>query len=88
MLTDEYYPNCVTRELCRLYGWYQDRPLLLSLRQMYVPIFYLGPSVITANSAVVFVNETLFFLGDTFRCAPNVLRKTRPYGRVKLNSAL
>jgi hypothetical protein len=58
----------------------QDRPLLLSLRQMYVTIFYLGPSVMTANSAVVFVNETLVFLEDTFRCAPNVLLKTRwPY---------
>jgi hypothetical protein len=33
----------------------------------------------TANSAVVFVNETLVFLGATFRCAPNVLQKTPPY---------
>jgi hypothetical protein len=39
-----------------------DRPLLLSLRQMYVTIFYLGPSVMTANSVVVFVNETLVFI--------------------------
>jgi hypothetical protein len=39
----------------------QDRPLLLSLRQMYVTIFYLGLSVMTENSAVVFVNETLVF---------------------------
>jgi hypothetical protein len=28
---------------------------------MFVTIFYLGPSVMTANSAVVFVNETLVF---------------------------
>jgi hypothetical protein len=38
-----------------------DRPLLLSLRQIYVTIFYLGSSVMTANSAVVFVNETMVF---------------------------
>jgi hypothetical protein len=47
------------REMKLLECWSQDRLLLHRLRQMYVTIFYLGPSVMTANLAVVFMSETL-----------------------------